>query len=410
MPTPSEATPAHHSNQLPSPMSTASGKPKVREEDGAYQFLVVGAGPAGVTAVANLLDNGVSSIAWIDPYFSGGRMGEKYREIPSNTKIQLFLDYVAASPTLSNLVQEETETPNAYTALLELELGRGNLLSYAADLMVMLTRGLLAVYSSKIEPFHARVTSLNCLPGAGWSVGIETLSSGDLVDEPLQAQKVVLATGSDPIQPTESAIAAIDLEVALSPSQLRGALAGIPLEDQAIAVVGSSHSAFLVLRNLASLPTRVRIIHLFRSEEIRFAEQKDGWILYDNTGLKGLVAEWAKSEYPSLVEQRRISRLKIDATQDALPQHLTNLKHCARVIYAIGYQASPTPRVTLDGTEQVLNLDHQTGRFEGPAGLFGCGIAFPQRVVDPAGNVELAVGIFKFMKFLRAVVPHWIQS
>jgi hypothetical protein len=26
------------------------------------------------------------------------------------------------------------------------------------------------------------------------------------------------------------------------------------------------------------------------------------------------------------------------------------------------------------------------------------------------GNVELAVGIFKFMKFLRAVVPHWIQS
>jgi heterodisulfide reductase subunit A-like polyferredoxin len=65
-------------------MSTASENPRApkKEEEERYQFVVVGAGPAGLTAVANLIDMGVSRIAWIDLSFSGGRMGEKYREIP----------------------------------------------------------------------------------------------------------------------------------------------------------------------------------------------------------------------------------------------------------------------------------------------------------------------------------------
>ena len=40
-------------------------------------------------------------------------------------------------------------------------------------------------------------------------------------------------------------------------------------------------------------------------------------------------------------------------------------------------------------------------------GLFGASIAFPRRVTDPNGNVELNVGLFKFMKYIRHFLPLW---
>ena len=40
-------------------------------------------------------------------------------------------------------------------------------------------------------------------------------------------------------------------------------------------------------------------------------------------------------------------------------------------------------------------------------GLYGAGIAWPNRVTDPEGNVEYAVGLAKFMSFLKEVVPSW---
>lgn len=44
--------------------------------------VVVGAGPAGVAAVGNLLECQLGSIAWIDPSFEAGRVHRKYREVP----------------------------------------------------------------------------------------------------------------------------------------------------------------------------------------------------------------------------------------------------------------------------------------------------------------------------------------
>ena len=45
--------------------------------------VVVGAGPAGVAAVGNLLERQLGTIAWIDPTFEAGRVNRKYREVPS---------------------------------------------------------------------------------------------------------------------------------------------------------------------------------------------------------------------------------------------------------------------------------------------------------------------------------------
>jgi NADPH-dependent 2,4-dienoyl-CoA reductase/sulfur reductase-like enzyme len=45
--------------------------------------VVVGAGPAGLAVVGNLLERQLGEkIAWVDPYFQAGRVGRKYREVP----------------------------------------------------------------------------------------------------------------------------------------------------------------------------------------------------------------------------------------------------------------------------------------------------------------------------------------
>lgn len=47
-----------------------------------YAAVVVGAGPAGVAVLGNLLELGLNKIAWVDPVFDGGRVNSKYREVP----------------------------------------------------------------------------------------------------------------------------------------------------------------------------------------------------------------------------------------------------------------------------------------------------------------------------------------
>ena len=45
--------------------------------------VVVGAGPAGLAVVGNLIERQLAGkIAWIDPYFQAGRINRQYREVP----------------------------------------------------------------------------------------------------------------------------------------------------------------------------------------------------------------------------------------------------------------------------------------------------------------------------------------
>lgn len=48
----------------------------------AYRAIVVGAGPAGIAVVGNLLENGVKPVAWVDERFEAGRLNDRYREVP----------------------------------------------------------------------------------------------------------------------------------------------------------------------------------------------------------------------------------------------------------------------------------------------------------------------------------------
>jgi heterodisulfide reductase subunit A-like polyferredoxin len=52
------------------------------KNDRKYEAVVIGAGPAGLAVVGNLLEQKKAPILWVDDKFHGGRLDEYYREVP----------------------------------------------------------------------------------------------------------------------------------------------------------------------------------------------------------------------------------------------------------------------------------------------------------------------------------------
>jgi hypothetical protein len=157
------------------------------------------------------------------------------------------------------------------------------------------------------------------------------------------------------------------------------------------------------------------------------------WILRDNTGLKGLAADFARAQLEDAVLStsdagRVVTKIDTSGGADAeRDMYRAHLPGCSHLVQAVGFTRDPVPELSRGGWPltmrpggsrdeeedgEVLEFDHVSGGFrdaKGRAvrGLFGAGIAFPEKVVDPLGNVEFAVGFWKFMKFLKRVVPEW---
>jgi len=128
------------------------------------------------------------------------------------------------------------------------------------------------------------------------------------------------------------------------------------------------------------------------------------WFLHDNTGLKGAVAEWAKSTLDTSDLPPNIT--KFEYRDDNL---IKGLDQCNKIIYAFGFHRNPVPTILING--QHFNVDGYnklTGVIHND-GLFGIGFAFPELITDPYGNQELNVGICDFIYWALQVVPNWIQ-
>lgn len=195
----------------------------------------------------------------------------------------------------------------------------------------------------------------------------------------------------------------------------------LPVHEAAtVGVIGSSHSAVVVMMNLYKLATtshpRLRI-KWFTRRPLAYAVQMDGWILRDNTGLKGASADFARRHLEDeKLKESAVGRFldKIDCAGDEQVAYQEELPTCTHLVQAIGFTPDPIPRLRIDhGPFEKLVYDNQTGLFRDEQGhcvpgLCGAGIAFPEKVLDPAGNTEYAVGFWKFMRYLRRVVPcHW---
>ncbi|KAL1311757.1 hypothetical protein AAFC00_001845 [Neodothiora populina] len=382
-----------------------------------YAAVVVGGGPAGITVVGNLLERDVKPLLWVDDQFKAGRVNRAYREVPSNTKVKLFVDFAEATAPFRKVL-EETPSPHAIDYIRKLPQDKGCELGYAADMCLMLTDGLRS--TPGVESRQGRVSSATLDSTTNtWTVDLQGSSS----QQPkAQTDRLILCTGSSPnsqtLPVTIPNLESFELDHALSPTILAKELPSTT--SQTVAVIGASHSAILVLINLFNL-TATTHPHLrikwFTRHPLRYAEYMDGWILRDNTGLKGAAAAWAKANLePDVFASSPVSRVveKIEyKKENEVETYERHLPQCQRYIQAIGYIRDPSPELkTSEGKAIEQSYNHETGGFadvqgDKVPGLYGAGIAWPERVTDPYGNVEYAVGFFKFMKYIKRVVGEW---
>ncbi|KAL7422646.1 hypothetical protein Q5752_001937 [Cryptotrichosporon argae] len=359
-----------------------------------YAAAVVGAGPGGLAAVCGLLDRRAGRVLWVDRSWAGGRLNERYREISSNTKVGIYLDALGSSPTCARTM---AALP-ADCAVREMErMDRDGTcrLSLAGDVVRLL-----------IDALRAR-DDVDCvradLPSAEWISRDETWTL-DLPSSP-RARELVLATGSLPLTPTwhttyNASLTALDLDMVLSPSLLAAALPA----SARVVVIGGSHSGVLALRNLYELSVRrtdgARIMGVGR-HAVRYAEYRADGVVWDNTGLKGDTAAWARAVLAGAHDGRlNFVVIPQGREEETYSEILADATH---IVYAVGYARAPIPRLSLDGEQVEPAFEPASNSFTArgkrvPA-LRGAGIAFPKRSTDPKGHEEDAVGVAKFFKF-----------
>ncbi|KAE8372365.1 pyridine nucleotide-disulfide oxidoreductase-domain-containing protein [Aspergillus bertholletiae] len=380
--------------------------------------VVVGAGPAGLAVIGNLLEKQLGGkIAWVDPYFQAGRVNQKYREVPSNTKVGLFQAYATAVQPFRTVINN-TRIPSPFSTMAKLDQEKTCHLHHAADMVRALTEGI-----TKMEQVYAcrgHVTAANLVEKtSSWTVRIQRADSLDEVE--VITPRLILCTGSSPtevpIPVCGQHIERLDLDVVLKPSDL---VSYLPRnEPQTVGVVGASHSAILALLNLVDLArsTHPQLrIKWFTRHPLRYAEYMDGWILRDNTGLKGSAADFARQQLeedklPQSEAGRFITKVDCGGGQEAA-QYERHLPSCTHLVQAVGFTRHPIPELSMSSYPLDPEFDSGSGGFHDATGrvvpgLHGAGIAFPERVVDPYGNVEYAVGFWKFMKFIKKVSPQW---
>jgi hypothetical protein len=337
------------------------------------QWAIIGAGPAGIMTVGLLLDLGVapSEITWVDPEFNVGRLGQHYHSVPSNTKTKLFVEFINACKTFQQCESPAIDALYSYNPEIE----------YPLSIIVEPLKDITDYLCHKVHTLKTQLTSLHFQDDA-WQVGTQMIR--------FSAQRVVLATGSHPRSLDYSCEHEIPLDRALNKSLLAQEIT----DQDTVAVVGSSHSAILILKFLSELPVK-RIINFYKNP-LQYAIDMGDWVLHNSTGLKGITAQWAKEVLEKNPPANIIRLYNSQETLDAW------LPLCNKIIYAVGYERNELPSIN-NATE--LTYDDTTGIIA--PHLFGIGIAFPDKYVDPLGNVEHRVGLNSFMEYAQRVVPEW---
>jgi len=258
----------------------------------------------------------------------------------------------------------------------------------------------------------------------------------------------------------------IPLETALSKNGLIQALRRVN-KPPTVAVVGDGHCAVYVLKNLFELVTSthpgLRVRWITRTPHLKYVEKRDGITYNKNTGLKGEIASFARSQLEGdvlrtseagkfieriIVPVSRHAQMAAELTrpdngylvddgvvplveEDRMkPVYQKELHGVDFVIQAIGFVRNKLPELRLPveaGLNNVpyvsnpkhLMFDSVTGTIfygerdsrekSAPIGLYGAGSAFPElERTSPGLPREPAVSMAKFMKYLECNAPEWI--
>lgn len=340
-----------------------------------FQWAVIGAGPAGIAAVGKLLDLGISGtdILWLDPYFKVGDFGRLWHNVSSNTKVHRFHDFLEAINSFSY------KTAKVDFRLTHLKPEDTCILSEVVAPLLWVTQQL----SNQLVTEKTVVHRMN-LSERIWS--LETDS------KIYKAKNVILATGAVPSNLNYPGTELMPFDIAIDKERLAASVD----KQKIYAVFGSSHSAIIILRHLVDLGVK-KIINFYRSP-CRYAIEMDDWILFDNTGLKGETALWARENIDGILPSNLV---RYNTTEPNIARFLPG---CDKVIYAVGFEKRNT--IVIGDYEQAGYNPHVG--IIGP-GLFGLGIAYPELKADPFGSFESQVGLWKFMVYLNKVMPVWLR-
>lgn len=336
-----------------------------------FEWIVVGAGPAGISAVGTLLDEGVEprSIAWIDPAFAVGDFGMRWGNVPSNTRVGDFYAMFEACRSF------EFDPKTGSFQLDRMPKDGWCDLRYVAEPLRAITERLRA----KVASIAGSVTSCDSEP-PGWR--LQMRDTGEA-----RARNVVLAVGARPRTLDLGTIETIPLDVAMD----RERLPEVCGRGDTVAVFGSSHSAVLAMMILLENCEVAGVANFYRSPlcfAVQFADAR--WAYYDS-GLKGPVAAWARRNLSGALPPK-LQRYLVNGRSPA-----AQLAGCTKAIAAVGF----APRMDLE-------YDPTTGIIA--PGLFGCGFAFPEVAADEFGRPVQRVGLIRFARYLARVVPIWRSS
>jgi hypothetical protein len=333
------------------------------------QWAVVGAGPAGIIAIGLLIDLGIPSedITWIDPEFKVGRIGKYYQHVPANIRTRLFFECLNACRAFRECAAQEIDE------LLNLDLDTQHPLGTVVKPLQVITDSLC----TKIHKKVAQLTSLNFAHDV-WHVGISS-------NEQFTAAHVILATGAKPKTLDYECKQIIPLDFALDKPTLETLVA----PEDTIAVIGSAHSAILILKYLSELP--VGRIFNFYIHEPEFH--------HPELGLGGATADWAKNVLLPNPPANLIRVFNRPAARKAW------ISICNKVIYAIGFERDNLPPIN---SETAITYDEHSGIIA--PRLFGIGIAFPEKYVDEQGTVVSKIDLPSFMEYAQRLVPEWMST
>lgn len=339
------------------------------------EWLVIGAGPAGIAAVGKLLDQQIpaNKIGWLDPAFKVGDLGTKWQQVSSNTKVSLFLKFLNGCHSF-----KYEERPKKFP-IDDLNPQDHCLLKEVAMPLQWITNHLI----QKVQPIHEEAIALNLTSG-NWEVKTKTTQ--------IVAKNVILGIGSEPKTLSYPHAELIPFDVSLNPDQL----AQHVHSKDVIAVFGASHSAVLILASL--MKTNVKMVYNFYRSPLLYAVELEDWILFDNTGLKGFAADWSRQN----LDGKWPAKLKRLLVSDHTFEEVFAL--CNKVVYAVGFERRKLPVL-----EQYEDLTYNATTGIIAPGLFGLGIAFPQAKLDRLGNLEHRVGLWKFMDYLNEMIPIWLK-
>ena len=263
------------------------------------RWLVIGGGPCGIGSITRLLDFGVE-VTWVDQSFSIGRMGEYYRNVPSNTLNGDLINGFIIPRELCFKDVEQQVREKGKLVMSELELER----CYDLGLFVSTLEEMNTMLTSKVECVKGTVTLINKENVSGdWCVNVST----DEGVKALLVDVVLVCCGSAPTQLSSLQLpkhelskpfAKLDgfilhnLDFMVDPVHVRNylqfshyrastaeategttALAG---SQDTWVVLGNSHSAMLVIMNLYESGVR-NIINFHRSELKFMHVTEEGW-------------------------------------------------------------------------------------------------------------------------------------